>query len=117
MVTADMRFDSGVLDTVTSSISTFSMGFDDLTESFNDGEFDMSFIKDFSDAVSKLGNGAKQLSGIDTDSLGEKVGGIKSALSSGGSGDQVDLFSNVKLDTLDPRSRSNTVCLGRSYGL
>lgn len=100
MVTADMRFDAGVLSTISSSFPYLASGFAGIKEALSDEEVDMSFVTDFSNAVSKIGSAVSVFTSTDTDSFKAKMDALKRVFS--GNGDENvetgSIFSNISID-------------------
>lgn len=101
MVTADMRFDAGVLSSITTSLPLFRYAFEDLKEELDEEKIDMSFVTDFSNAVSKIGSAVSVFTSTDTDSFEDKMDALKRVFS--GNGDENvetgSVFSNISIDT------------------
>lgn len=101
MVTADMRFDAGVLSTISSSFPYLASGFAGIKEALSDEEVDMSFVTDFSNAVSKIGNAVSVFTSTDTESFKKKMDALKGIFSTreDATSETSSIFSNVSIDT------------------
>ena len=101
MVTADMRFDPSVLSMVSSSITTFEGAYATASEELSKDNLDMSFVTDFSNAVSKIGNAVSVFTSTDTESFKTKMDALKGIFSTGegASSETSSIFSNVSIDT------------------
>ena len=100
MVTADMRFDAGVLSSITTSLPLFRRAFEDLKEELDEEKIDMSFVTSFSNAVGQIGNAVSAFASTDTESFKQKIGALKDVFSNSkdASSEGNSIFSNVSID-------------------
>lgn len=101
MVTADMRFDPGVLSSITTSLPLFRRAFEDLKEEFYEEKIDMSFVTSFSNAVGQIGNAVSAFASTDTESFKTKMDALKGIFSTNEDATSAtnSIFSNVSIDT------------------